>query len=127
MISLPQRMSEGEKSYLDEEFPVIRIFFIYMYSIYYNLTFVCIQYNDFERISVDVIAVPRGDPRNLLVYDPTTSTLSVSWEHAEGPVLQYRIGYAPTTGDPIEEFVSGVVFYSSEYEGQRHYMLTLGI
>uniref|UniRef100_A0A8C1SXH6 Collagen, type XII, alpha 1a n=1 Tax=Cyprinus carpio TaxID=7962 RepID=A0A8C1SXH6_CYPCA len=60
-----------------------------------------------SRISVDVIAVPRGDPRNLLVYDPTTSTLSVSWEHAEGPVLQYRIGYAPTTGDPIEEFVSG--------------------
>uniref|UniRef100_A0A8C1L257 Collagen, type XII, alpha 1a n=1 Tax=Cyprinus carpio TaxID=7962 RepID=A0A8C1L257_CYPCA len=50
--------------------------------------------------------LPRGDPRNLLVYDPTTSTLSVSWEHAEGPVLQYRIGYAPTTGDPIEEFTS---------------------
>uniref|UniRef100_A0A672RH16 Collagen alpha-1(XII) chain n=1 Tax=Sinocyclocheilus grahami TaxID=75366 RepID=A0A672RH16_SINGR len=50
--------------------------------------------------------MPRGGPRNLRVYDPTTSTLSVSWEHAEGPVLQYRIGYAPTTGDPIEEFTS---------------------
>uniref|UniRef100_A0A673FNT5 Collagen alpha-1(XII) chain n=1 Tax=Sinocyclocheilus rhinocerous TaxID=307959 RepID=A0A673FNT5_9TELE len=50
--------------------------------------------------------LPRGGPRNLRVYDPTTSTLSVSWEHAEGPVLQYRIGYAPTTGDPIEEFTS---------------------
>ncbi|XP_056111849.1 collagen alpha-1(XII) chain isoform X1 [Rhinichthys klamathensis goyatoka] len=48
----------------------------------------------------------RSGPRNLRVYDPTTSTLSVSWEHAEGPVLQYRIGYAPTTGDPIEEFTS---------------------
>ncbi|KTG34174.1 hypothetical protein cypCar_00006793, partial [Cyprinus carpio] len=48
--------------------------------------------------------LPRGGPRNLRVYDPTTSTLTVSWEHAEGPVLQYRIGYAPTTGDPIEEF-----------------------
>uniref|UniRef100_A0A672LG59 Collagen alpha-1(XII) chain n=1 Tax=Sinocyclocheilus grahami TaxID=75366 RepID=A0A672LG59_SINGR len=59
-----------------------------------------------RRISVDVIAVPRGGPRNLRVYDPTTSTLSVSWEHAEGPVLQYRIGYAPTTGDPIDEFTS---------------------
>uniref|UniRef100_A0A673LVD9 Collagen alpha-1(XII) chain-like n=1 Tax=Sinocyclocheilus rhinocerous TaxID=307959 RepID=A0A673LVD9_9TELE len=50
--------------------------------------------------------MPRGGPRNLRVYDPTTSMLSVSWEHAEGPVLQYRIGYAPTTGDPIEEFTS---------------------
>uniref|UniRef100_A0A672LDE1 Collagen type XII alpha 1 chain n=1 Tax=Sinocyclocheilus grahami TaxID=75366 RepID=A0A672LDE1_SINGR len=50
--------------------------------------------------------LPRGGPRNLRVYDPTTSTLSVSWEHAEGPVLQYRIGYAPTTGDPIDEFTS---------------------
>lgn len=42
----------------------------------------------------------------MRVYDPTTSTLSVSWEHAVGPVQQYRISYAPTTGDPIEEFVS---------------------
>ncbi|TRY92824.1 hypothetical protein DNTS_024890 [Danionella cerebrum] len=50
--------------------------------------------------------LPRGGPRNLQVYDPTTSTLSVSWEQAEGPVLQYRIGYAPTTGDPIEEFTT---------------------
>ncbi|XP_067312279.1 collagen alpha-1(XII) chain isoform X8 [Pseudorasbora parva] len=50
--------------------------------------------------------LPRSGPRNLRVYDPTTSTLSVSWEHAEGAVMQYRIGYAPTTGDPIEEFTS---------------------
>ncbi|ROL42797.1 Collagen alpha-1(XII) chain [Anabarilius grahami] len=50
--------------------------------------------------------LPRSGPRNLRVYDPTTSSLSVTWEHAEGPVLQYRIGYAPTTGDPIEEFTS---------------------
>lgn len=50
--------------------------------------------------------LPRSGPRNLRVYDPTTSTLSVGWEHAEGPVLQYRIGYAPTTGDPIEEFTT---------------------
>lgn len=71
--------------------------------------------------------MPRGGPRNLRVYDPTTSTLTVNWELAEGPVLQYRIGYAPTTGDPIEEFVSGVVFYSSDYKGQEHYMLTSGI
>ncbi|KAI5616691.1 collagen alpha-1(XII) chain isoform X1 [Silurus asotus] len=50
--------------------------------------------------------LPRSAPRNLRVYDPTTNTLSVSWEHAAGPVQQYRITYAPTTGDPIEEFTS---------------------
>ncbi|XP_077407183.1 collagen alpha-1(XII) chain [Vanacampus margaritifer] len=49
---------------------------------------------------------PRGGPRNMQVYDPTTSTLSVSWEHADGPVTQYRITYAPTTGDPIEEYTT---------------------
>ncbi len=49
--------------------------------------------------------MPRSGPRNMRVYDPTTSTLSVSWEHAEGPVMQYRITYAQTTGDPIEEYV----------------------
>ena len=42
----------------------------------------------------------------MRVYDPTTSTLSVSWEHALGPVVQYVITYAPTPGDPIEEHVS---------------------
>ncbi|KAF4084089.1 hypothetical protein AMELA_G00124740 [Ameiurus melas] len=50
--------------------------------------------------------LPRSAPRNMRVYDPTTNTLSVSWEHAVGPVQQYRISYAPTTGDPIEEFTS---------------------
>ncbi|XP_034431804.1 collagen alpha-1(XII) chain isoform X3 [Hippoglossus hippoglossus] len=49
---------------------------------------------------------PRSAPRNMLVFDPTTTTLSVSWEHADGPVTQYRITYAQTTGDPIEEFTT---------------------
>uniref|UniRef100_A0A8C5A5D2 Collagen type XII alpha 1 chain n=1 Tax=Gadus morhua TaxID=8049 RepID=A0A8C5A5D2_GADMO len=49
------------------------------------------------------LILPRSAPRNMRVYDPTTSTLSVSWEHALGPVVQYVITYAPTTGDPIEE------------------------
>lgn len=40
------------------------------------------------------------------MYDPTTNSLTVSWEPAKGPVTQYRIAYAPTTGDPIEEYVS---------------------
>ncbi|XP_029900357.1 collagen alpha-1(XII) chain isoform X2 [Myripristis murdjan] len=50
--------------------------------------------------------LPRSGPRNMRVYDPTTSTLSVSWEHAQGPVIQYRITYAQTTGDPIEEYTT---------------------
>ncbi|KAM9466860.1 collagen alpha-1(XII) chain isoform 2-T2 [Clarias gariepinus] len=52
------------------------------------------------------ITLPRSGPRNMRVYDPTTNSLSVSWEHAAGPVQQYRITYAPTTGDPIEEFAT---------------------
>ncbi|KAM7376532.1 hypothetical protein PAMP_006259 [Pampus punctatissimus] len=50
--------------------------------------------------------LPRSGPRNMRVYDPTTTTLSVSWEHAEGPVMQYHITYAQTTGDPIEEYTT---------------------
>lgn len=51
-------------------------------------------------------AVPRAGPRNMRVFDATTSTMTVSWDHAEGPVRQYKIAYAPLTGDPITEFVS---------------------
>ena len=52
------------------------------------------------------VSVPRAGPRNMRVFDATTSTLSIAWDHAEGPVQQYKIAYAPTTGDPITEFVS---------------------
>lgn len=70
--------------------------------------------------------VPRGGPRNMRVYDPTTSTLSVSWEHADGPVVQYRITYAPTTGDPIEEYVSTIVTqFDSYFEGVNQILLFL--
>ncbi|XP_067337696.1 collagen alpha-1(XII) chain isoform X3 [Channa argus] len=48
--------------------------------------------------------LPRGGPRNMRVFDATTSTLTIGWDHAEGPVRQYKIGYAPMTGDPITEF-----------------------
>ncbi|XP_049446985.1 collagen alpha-1(XII) chain isoform X1 [Epinephelus fuscoguttatus] len=48
--------------------------------------------------------LPRGGPRNMRVFDATTSTLTIGWDHAEGPVRQYRIAYAPMTGDPITEF-----------------------
>uniref|UniRef100_A0A4W4F305 Collagen, type XII, alpha 1a n=1 Tax=Electrophorus electricus TaxID=8005 RepID=A0A4W4F305_ELEEL len=50
--------------------------------------------------------LPRAGPRNLRVFDATTSTLSIGWDHAEGPVQQYKIAYAPTTGDPITEFTA---------------------
>ncbi|XP_014859001.1 PREDICTED: collagen alpha-1(XII) chain isoform X2 [Poecilia mexicana] len=73
----------------------------------YNVGVVAL-YSDGEgpAVSDDGKTLPRGGPRNMRVYDPTTTTLSVSWEHAEGPVMQYRIAYAPTTGDPIEEYTS---------------------
>lgn len=58
-----------------------------------------------RRVSV---AVPRAGPRNMRVFDATTSSLTIGWDHAEGPVRQYRIGYAPKTGDPITEFVSAL-------------------
>uniref|UniRef100_A0A3Q1GZJ3 Collagen alpha-1(XII) chain n=1 Tax=Anabas testudineus TaxID=64144 RepID=A0A3Q1GZJ3_ANATE len=48
--------------------------------------------------------LPRAGPRNMRVFDATTSTLTIGWDHAEGPVRQYRISYAPLTGDPITEF-----------------------
>lgn len=54
-------------------------------------------------------AVPRSGPRNIRVFGETTNSLSVNWEHADGPVQQYRIIYSPTVGDPIDEYVS---FYS---------------
>ncbi|XP_076874166.1 collagen alpha-1(XII) chain isoform X2 [Brachyhypopomus gauderio] len=50
--------------------------------------------------------LPRAGPRNLRVFDATTSTLSIGWDHAEGPVQQYKIAYAPMTGDPITEFTA---------------------
>ncbi|XP_051942784.1 collagen alpha-1(XII) chain isoform X5 [Hippocampus zosterae] len=73
----------------------------------YNVAVIAV-YSDGEgdTISDNGKTRPRGGPRNMRVYDPTTSTLSVSWEHADGPVTQYRITYAPTTGDPIEEYTT---------------------
>lgn len=53
--------------------------------------------------------VPRSGPRNVRVFDETTNSLSVQWDHADGPVQQYRIIYSPTVGDPIDEYVSSVI------------------
>uniref|UniRef100_A0A671SI91 Collagen alpha-1(XII) chain n=1 Tax=Sinocyclocheilus anshuiensis TaxID=1608454 RepID=A0A671SI91_9TELE len=48
--------------------------------------------------------LPRAGPRKMRVFETTTSTISIGWDHAEGPVQQYKIAYAPLTGDPITEF-----------------------
>lgn len=61
------------------------------------------------------IAVPRAGPRNMRVFETTTSTISIGWDHAEGPVQQYKIAYAPLTGDPITEFVSPVIISTTLY------------
>lgn len=45
---------------------------------------------------------PLGGVRNLQVTDPTTSTLNVQWEPAEGNVRQYRIFYVPAAGGEEE-------------------------
>uniref|UniRef100_A0A7N5ZTQ2 Collagen alpha-1(XII) chain n=1 Tax=Anabas testudineus TaxID=64144 RepID=A0A7N5ZTQ2_ANATE len=73
----------------------------------YNIGVVAL-YSDGEGPSISDAGktLPRSGPRNMRVYDPTTTTLSVSWEHADGPVVQYRITYAQTTGDPIEEYTT---------------------
>lgn len=39
-----------------------------------------------------------GGVKNLQVTDPTTSSLKVRWDPAEGNVRQYRIFYLPAAG-----------------------------
>lgn len=60
-----------------------------------------------------IYLVPRSGPRNLRVFGETTNSLSVAWDHADGPVQQYRIIYSPTVGDPIDEYVSLILIHMS--------------
>uniref|UniRef100_A0A3Q4H4L4 Collagen alpha-1(XII) chain n=1 Tax=Neolamprologus brichardi TaxID=32507 RepID=A0A3Q4H4L4_NEOBR len=73
----------------------------------YNVGVVAL-YSDGEgpAVSDEGKTLPRSAPRNLRVYDPTTTTLSVNWDHADGPVMEYRITYAQITGDPIEAYTT---------------------
>lgn len=41
---------------------------------------------------------PLGGVKNLQVTDPTTNSLRVRWEPAEGDVRQYNIIYVPAAG-----------------------------
>lgn len=48
------------------------------------------------------IPEPLNTVRNLRVYDPSTSSLNVRWDHADGNPRQYKLFYAPTGGGPEE-------------------------
>lgn len=48
---------------------------------------------------------PLGGVKNLQVTDPTTSTLKVQWEPAEGDVRQYKVNYIPTAGGREETVI----------------------
>lgn len=43
--------------------------------------------------------------RNLQVTDPTTSTLNVRWEPAEGNVREYIVIWVPTAGGGEQDVV----------------------
>ena len=61
-----------------------------------NLWFVCAM------MCFLCISEPLNTVRNLRVYDPSTSSLNVRWDHAEGNPRQYKLFYAPTAGGPEE-------------------------
>ncbi|CAB1444967.1 unnamed protein product [Pleuronectes platessa] len=75
----------------------------------YKVTLVPV-YADVEgkRSSENGKTKPLGGVKNLQVTDPTTSSLKVRWEPAEGNVRQYRIFYVPASGGAEDmEQVSG--------------------
>lgn len=55
---------------------------------------------------------PLGGVKNLEVSDPTTSSLKVRWEPAEGNVRQYRIFYVPASGG-AEDMVTFLILLSA--------------
>ncbi|TNN33322.1 Collagen alpha-1(XII) chain [Liparis tanakae] len=75
----------------------------------YRITLVPL-YADLEgrRSSEDGRTKPLGGVRSLQVSDPSTSSLRVRWEPAEGNVRHYRLLYGPTAGGAEDtEQVSG--------------------
>lgn len=44
------------------------------------------------------LSEPLGGVKNLQVTDPTTNSLRVRWEPADGDVRQYQIIYVPAAG-----------------------------
>lgn len=45
----------------------------------------------------------RGNPRDLRVSDPTTSSMKLSWSAAPGKVKQYLVTYTPVAGGETQE------------------------
>lgn len=45
----------------------------------------------------------KGSPRDLRVFEETTSSMKVSWAAAPGNVLQYRVAYKPSAGGARKE------------------------
>lgn len=50
-----------------------------------------------------LLCVVRGNPRDLRVSDPTTSTLKLSWTAAPGKVQRYLVTYTPVAGGETKE------------------------
>lgn len=42
--------------------------------------------------------MPLGGVRNLLLHDATFTTLTATWEAADGNVQGYKVVYVPTNG-----------------------------
>lgn len=59
------------------------------------------------------VSEPLGGVRDLQVTDPTSSTLNVRWEHADGNPRNYKVFYVPQPGD--------------EEKMVRHSLLTLSM
>lgn len=45
-----------------------------------------------------LLPAPNAPPQNLQVFNATTTSLTVKWDHAPGPVQNYKINYQPVAG-----------------------------
>lgn len=61
---------------------------------------------------------PLGGVRNLQVTDPTSNTLNVRWEHADGNPRNYKVFYVPQPGDSEKMVRCDEVTSSCLYEGR---------
>ncbi|KAF7652876.1 hypothetical protein LDENG_00091150, partial [Lucifuga dentata] len=60
-----------------------------------------------ERTLLKAPDVPPEPPQNLRVFNATTTTLTVKWDAAPGPVQNYKITYQPEGGEPLTTQVGG--------------------
>lgn len=86
------------------------------YIIAYHIVFYIKSIHAIWQYNIIFYQEPLGGVKNLQVTDPTTSSLRVRWEPAEGNVRQYRLFYVPTTGgaeDMVRYIDSSVFFFLS--------------